>query len=219
MKVSLNQIEQTARKAARGAGYAWGLADDVGRALRWLHAYRLDGAHALAAHLDCIDGDDAGGNLAAPVALTGVWRAATGALDPLLTGASLADSVDALLGDAGAGDGVETAAIAHPLLAAAFIICAAESDDRAFEVTWQDCELHCARGRVRLSGAVEATVAPFMRCRLCDASFRGRAPRIGESTVDVDAWKTLQRHAGRTHVAATAASRLTGAGAGLRDND
>jgi len=218
MKVSLNQIEQTARKAARGAGYAWGLADDVGRALRWLHAYRLDGVRALAAHLDCIDAD-AGDNPAAPVVLTGVWRAAAGALDPLLTGASLTDSVDALLGDAGDGDGVETAAIAHPLLAAAFIICAAESDDRAFEVTWQGCELHCARGRVRLSGAVDATVAPFMRCRLCDASFHGRAPRIGESTVDVDAWETLQRHAGRTHVAATAASRLTGAGAGLRDND
>jgi len=102
--LSLNQVEHTARKAARAAGYAWGLADEVGRALRWLHAYRLPGASMLAAHLDCVGGDDGGGKFMGPESLTGVWRAAAGVLDPLLTGASLADSIDALLGGDGDGD-------------------------------------------------------------------------------------------------------------------
>lgn len=211
MKRSLNQIEQTARKAARGAGYAWGLAFDAGRAVRWLHAYGLNGAPALAAHLQA-----RGAAPAAPAALSGVWRAAAGALDPLATGASMSDCLDAMRRG---GRGLETAAIAYPLLAAGFIGCAAESEDAAFELTWRGCVLRCARGRVRIEGAaVEAEVAPGLRCRPCAANFRGRAPRIG-GTVAAGAWAILERHARRTHVAATSASRRTGAGAGLSDND
>ena len=219
MKVSLNQIEQTARKAARGAGLAWGLADEVGRAMRWLHTYGLNGAALLAAHLDGDGGDDFGGPPAAPLALTGVWRAAAGPLDPLVTGASISDCIDAM-----PRDGIQTAAIARPLLAAAFIGGAAESEGLAFEVTWRGCVLRCARGRVQVRGALDAALADCMHCRPAEpraGAFRGpfRAPRLGETTVDARAWSRLNRHARRTHVPATPASRQTGAGAGLRDND
>ena len=54
--LSLNQIEQTTRKAARGAGLAWGLADETGRAVRWLHAHGLPGVAALADWLESIGG-------------------------------------------------------------------------------------------------------------------------------------------------------------------
>lgn len=250
MKVSLNQIEQTARKAARGAGLAWGLADEVGRAMRWLHTYGLNGAALLAAHLDgvggggfgggdgldsgrpggdsggdgCGDGGDEagggpGGPPAAPLALTGVWRAAAGPLDPLVTGASISDCIDAM-----PRDGIQTAAIARPLLAAAFVGGAAESEGLAFEVTWRGGVLRCARGRVQVRGALDAALADCMHCRPAEPrapAFRGpfRAPRLGETTVDTRAWSRLNRHARRTHVPATPASRQTGAGAGLRDND
>ncbi|MDD9884917.1 MAG: DUF3726 domain-containing protein [Gammaproteobacteria bacterium] len=258
MKVSLNQIEQTARKAARGAGLAWGLADEVGRAMRWLHAYGLNGAALLAAHLDGDGGDGFGGGdgldsggpggpggdfggdgdneagggpgsgdgpgrnpgpPAAPLALTGVWRAAAGPLDPLATGASISDCIDAM-----PRGGIQTAAIARPLLAAAFVGGAAESEGLAFEVTWRGCVLRCARGRVQVRGALDAALADSMHCRPAEPrapAFRGpfRAPRLGETTVDAHAWSRLNRHARRTHVPATPASRQTGAGAGLRDND
>ena len=278
MKVSLNQIEQTARKAARGAGLAWGLADEVGRAMRWLHTYGLNGAALLAAHLDGVEGDDGGGDgldsgrpggdfggdggddfgdaagdgtgddsggdhgrkfggdgdneagggpgrnpgpPAAPLALTGVWRAAAGPLDPLATGASISDCIDAM-----PRGGIQTAAIARPLLAAAFVGGAAESEGLAFEVTWRGGVLRCARGRVQVRGALDAAFADCMHCRPAEPrapAFRGpfRAPRLGETTVDARAWSRLNRHARRTHVPATPASRQTGAGAGagLRDND
>lgn len=48
MSFSLNEVEATARKAARGAGYAWGMADEAGRAVRWLCAHGIDGCGALA---------------------------------------------------------------------------------------------------------------------------------------------------------------------------
>lgn len=227
MKVSLNQIEQTARKAARGAGLAWGLADEVGRAMRWLHTYGLNGATLLAAHLDGDGGDDGGdhgrnfggdggeeagsgpgsgdgpgrnpGPSAAPLALTGVWRAAAGPLDPLATGASISDCIDAM-----PRGGIQTAAIARPLLAAAFVGGAAESEGLAFEVTWRGGVLRCARGRVQVRGTADAAVAECMHCRPAEPrapAFRGpfRAPRLGETTVDARAWSRLNRHARRTH--------------------
>jgi len=220
VRVSLGQIEQMARKAARGAGFAWGLADQVGQAVRWLHTYALNGAPALAAHLDDCTCDGAPDYAArAPARLAGVWRAPIGPLDPLATGASMSDCIDAMPG------GIETAAIARPLLAAAFIGHAAHSEGLAFEVTWPGCVLSCARGRVRAGGpAVDAATAAFMRCRPCaphGPAFGGRcrAARIVETAVNAGVWARLEHHARRTHVSATAASRLAGAGAGLHDND
>ncbi len=36
MICSLNEIEALARKAARGGGMSWGLAEEAGKAVRWL---------------------------------------------------------------------------------------------------------------------------------------------------------------------------------------
>ena len=54
--VSLAEIDAMGRKAARGAGYAWGMAEEAGRAARWLAAYRLPGPQRLAALLATCDG-------------------------------------------------------------------------------------------------------------------------------------------------------------------
>ncbi len=48
MSWSLNEIEGLARKAARGSGLSWGLAEEAGKATRWLCAAGLPGADALA---------------------------------------------------------------------------------------------------------------------------------------------------------------------------
>lgn len=38
MSFALNEIEATAKRATRGAGYDWGLAEDASKAVRWLCA-------------------------------------------------------------------------------------------------------------------------------------------------------------------------------------
>jgi hypothetical protein len=47
MRVSLNEVETIAAKAARGAGYPWGLAEEAGMACRWLARYGFDWAGPL----------------------------------------------------------------------------------------------------------------------------------------------------------------------------
>lgn len=227
MICSLNQIEQTSRKAVRGAGLPWGLADDAGKAVRWLHTYGINGVAALAGLLVRYDFDGhLNGGEAAPASLSGVWRAPGGVLDPLLTGASLSDCLDRP-GDAR----IETGAIARPVLAAGFIGNVAEIADRAFTLTWPEVRLCCRRGGLWMEGAppaVEIASAGFLCCRQLDdqrctfqRDFAGRhrAPRIAEAEVEAAAWARLEQYAHRTYVEATDASRMAGAGAGLHDND
>lgn len=49
---SLGEITATGRKAAKGAGYSWGMADEAGRATAWLWEHGIDGISALADLLD-----------------------------------------------------------------------------------------------------------------------------------------------------------------------
>lgn len=54
---SLGEVTATGRKAAKGAGYSWGMADEAGRATAWLWAHGIDGITALA---DLLDNRDIG---------------------------------------------------------------------------------------------------------------------------------------------------------------
>ena len=89
MAFSLNEIEATCKRAARGAGLPWGLAEEAGKAARWLTARGLPGAEELAEVLARNDGKSYGD--LAPVSADGVWRAPAGRLCPIVTGAALCD--------------------------------------------------------------------------------------------------------------------------------
>lgn len=74
MTWSLNETEALCRKAARGAGMPWGLAEEAGRAARWLEDRGQAGAGALAK-------------------LLGRWNAGMTPRDcPVLAGAAMADA-------------------------------------------------------------------------------------------------------------------------------
>ena len=51
---SLGEIDALARKATRGAGYSWGIAEEAGKAVRWLSAYGFSGAETLAKYLSIV---------------------------------------------------------------------------------------------------------------------------------------------------------------------
>ena len=108
--LSLNETEALARKAARGAGLPWGLAEETGKAVRWLALRRLPSLALLADHLEANDGRAYAA--LAPEDEAGVWRAPSGRLCPLVVGCALLDRRHDLAG----GRTVETGPVAHPLL-------------------------------------------------------------------------------------------------------
>ena len=71
MSHSLNEIEALGKKAARGAGMPWGMAEEASKALRWLCAHGIDGMTHLARLLKRNDGMEHA--QIAPQTLTGWW--------------------------------------------------------------------------------------------------------------------------------------------------
>ena len=48
---TLAEVESYLRKAARACGLEWGIAEEAGKAARWLAAFNLPGPEIMLAHL------------------------------------------------------------------------------------------------------------------------------------------------------------------------
>lgn len=202
MSWSLGEARALAVKAARGAGLPWGLAEEAGFALRWLQARGLPGAQALAAYLE--------------------WRAAGGVTDtesgphcPLLLGAALADNGELPLP-------AELGQVGQPLLLAPALAWRAPPEGLVLH--WQNAELNIFR-HVAVAGNDASLFSVRADCRLVAAPASAGEPRrlpLSDGRIPeraAAAVAVLEQLAALTYAPASERSRLTGAGAGLDDND
>lgn len=217
MTFSLNEIEAMGKRAARGAGMEWGIAEEAGKTTRWLSAHGLPGPELLAELLTRNDGaayDDL-----APVLLDGRWRARTGWLCPLISGAALSDRAQ----DMAAGQNIALGPIVFPLLLAPYAARGATALGISIELAWEGVTLTISSdGGLSVDGESTTVVARKAEGVLCRRAGKpAAAPRAHEPgrAVEAEAWSRLNGFAQRTFAPATEASRLRGAGAGLTDND
>ena len=216
MSWSLNEVEGLARKAARGSGLSWGLADEAGKATRWLMAANLPGADMLAGLLHQNDGKDYGA--LCPASTTDTWAATDGPLCPLITGAVICDHA-ATLAD---GKDITLGQTSFPMMLLPFAAGAAQLTGRSIRIAWADTEAAVgpddALAFTNVTGAL-AEVVPDVRITATDA----HAPAVSKPVLRCDipeaTAKTLGALAHRTYAPDTPESRLAGAGAGLTDND
>jgi hypothetical protein len=191
----LAEVEATVRKAARGHGCPWGLAEEAGKAARWLVSHELPGETVMAAMLS--DRAECCCRSGAPCAI----KQAT----------ALADTASNLTAPV-------TVASEHPLLVLAQMGRAVDGLGTGVALEW---EAACARlGPSSL--AIEASgdlrqAADTMTCQP-DTPEQGVPPSPASRAVDSTAWATLDTLAKRILVPASDASRA-GAGAGNSDND
>ncbi len=213
---SLGEVEAMARKAARGAGLSWGMAEEAGWAARWLCAAGLDGCAALATALAALELSDPAAR--APAGLGSPWRAPSGELCALHAGALLSDAATFW-----AEEGVEMEAVAAPLLLLPFAAGAARCLRRPVALRWPETEALTDGTALELRGPPPAPAAAASRLRVAVAGPAGRIAtscrRRTRAAPDGDDWAFLEALAARTYAPATEASRLKGAGAGLSDND
>ena len=210
MNLSLNEVEATAKRAARGAGYPWGLAEEAAKATRWLCARGIDGCAVLAGLLTRRNGSE----LAAwSASTTGeVWTAKGGTLCPLATGAAISDRASELR----SGE-IHLKKVAEPLMLLPFLSQAALQLETIVTIAWpggtattDGCQISLVgepseaaeNPTVRIGGELGPANAP---CTRADPS---------RETLEI-----LNTFAHRTYAPATEESRLLGAGAGLSDND
>lgn len=218
---SLSEISALAQKAASGAGMFWGLAEETGRAVRWLEAHELPGL-AMLAELLVLNDAKPYADLAA-VSTTEIWQAQRGDLCPIITGTALSDRVTWFR----EGDALELAGTSYPLLLLPFIARVAEVVERPLTLAWSGMEIRCTQTALIMLGSVE-NLGVHRAERVIISKPQHSQDQNGQSiksthtgavTVATSVWQNLEAFAHRTYVPASAASRQSGAGAGLIDND
>lgn len=209
MNLSLNEVEALARKAARGAGYPWGLAEEAARATRWLCAHDVDGCRELAGLLAASDGADLRDRAPVP---GNAWAARGGRLCPIATGAALSDRAGSL-GEAG----LRFENVVHPVMLVPFAGQCARQRGTVIALSWEGVVATTDGTGLCLAGATAATVASVTLTT--GAELGHRRSRRSRASPDPSCYRDLHAFACRTYAPATDESRLKGAGAGLRDAD
>jgi len=215
MRCSLNEIETMGKRAARGGGMSWGLADEAGKATRWLAAHGMPGPHVLADLLARHDGTAQLDRL--PAADEGQWSATGGELCPIATGAAFCDRAGKLT----TGHEIKTAAMAHPILLAFHIAGAAKLTGSVLKLEWPGVVMVFSPEGVAITDSGEALLASTVSEVRCSKGDRpAKVLPLDGSGHDVteQIWERLGTFANRTFAPATEESRLTGAGAGLIDD-
>lgn len=217
MNWSLNEIESLARRAARGAGLDWGLAEEAGKAVRWLSAAGWPGGEALAALLEARD--QSGQIAPRPEIADGRWRSQRGPLCPIATGAALGDRAAEIATD----KGMILGPVAQPILLVPFIASSADATGTPLRIGWPGAVVSRGDGETRadITDRAALTLAQTDEVIITPghASGGGRITRAWRGDMAQEAAKTLADFASRTYAPATPESRLSGAGAGLTDND
>jgi len=185
MSWSLGEIQALTTKAARGAGFPWGVADEAGWAVRWLASCGLPGAKAMAKVLENPDRDTC----------------------PLTLGIAVADAqqLDLLNGKS----------LTQPLIIMPFLGRAAGLDQVCVQI--EDLTFNVAKNGTDL--AYDLPKQAQLNVAKVPHGLQSTPRKHRIETIANDALATLQDLAQRTYAPATEASRISGAGAGLTDND
>lgn len=139
--LSQNETESLCLKAARGAGFSWGLAEEAGFAAGWLAARGLDATPQLLALL--MRKLQTAANFGTPVPQPGHWRAAGQApLCPIILGSALVDSARLAAGPCSRDTQLDP--VAAPILLLPFLARAAHICGKPLAAIWPEGHLQIA---------------------------------------------------------------------------
>lgn len=216
---SLNEVRARAKLAAKGAGYSWGMAEEVSRSIYWLVSRGLPGPAMLAALLDSIPEEGAVCDYS-PKSLNTTVQSTQDWLCPI-AGGCMATDVFSVLPEQGE---LQFNAVRCPLLLTPFIAEIAAESNVIVELQAGEDRLVTDGSILRYSSEqllLEEQVSQ-LSCRVLNRldETGGYTSSPTERVVVVKAvWDRLDVYARKTYAPATDASRLLGAGAGLHDND
>jgi hypothetical protein len=202
--LSLTEIEALCRKAARGAGCPWGMAEEAGKAARWLAGHGLPGPESLAALLDtprnCRCGEDDSGPGCA-----------------LALGTRLTDDAETIV-NRGA---IDFGTVSHPLLMVAQAGYVAAALNVPLTIGWEGFRATCSPAGLSLECAEARDEPAAMGVAVALSASPGtpRPPEARARAVTAVALERLERLAALTYAPATDASRTSGAGASNLDKE
>ncbi len=198
MIVSQGEIEAAVLKGTRGAGHAWGVAEEAGKAARWLAARRLP----------CLE------------MIVPLLEAGPAEVCPLAIGTGLADLPREAVSQART-----IAGVAAPLLLLPFLAWVAKATATAVSVTWPGVRVRLdAKGEIADLAAeagalarspVTVTIGPAA----APPGFGAIGVTRGGVAVDDGLWTRLDALVVLTYVPESEESRRRGAGAVALEED
>jgi hypothetical protein len=218
--LSRNETESLCMKAARGAGFSWGMAEEVGFATGWLAAQGIDGTAALLEMLTRKLARPA--IFGRPISVPGHWQTFDDSpLCPIQLGVALIDRAaieDGPFSQVTLLDPVET-----PLLLLPFLVRAAQISQRSLTLDWQGGRLAITPDGTFNRQAAVAWIDPnVLAMKITTASNVSVEPLSTDPahlpSILASTMNGLGALALRTTVPATNASR-SGAGSATADND
>ncbi len=207
MNFSFGEFRSLTATAFRGAGYSWGLTEDAAYASMRLAEFDIDAGAAVARLLTRSDGVDK-----VELMPTMKWESVGDMLCPICVGTAIIDL--------GVCPDVPLRNLIEPILLAPFLLSMAESESGSggYLMQWQGGYCEISQLGISLEGAVPEQGA--------DITITEQSPspsldlvRSYRVELDVETEEVLHTFAYRTYAPATKESRLTGAGAGLLDED
>lgn len=208
MNLSLPEVSSLAKRAARGAGYSWGLAEEAGKSTCWLCSYDLDGVRQLSLLLE----QGLLGSDHRPQVKNPFWQGAD-VLCPLITGSYMSDTAAGL-----SQSGIEIRNIALPILLFPFVASIAIRREKNYSILCDDVVVAVFDGSAVNVGNLLPDYASVLTLISAGSMDSSNEPQF-RATVETGSLTVLNRYAAKTFAPVSEQSRLLGAGAGLSDND
>lgn len=203
--LTLSEIESSALKAARGAGMAWGMAEEAAFAARWLAAQGVDGLTLLAHHLTR--------TTTPPTYHNHRWHAATGGhLCPIAAGTALSDHFH--LPEGPMAHPVDLLDLSAPALILPFLASAAARSGTVVIAQWPNCTAVLTSGTLALTGRDHLLTDLATRVTITAAQPQGSTIHPGVPPATEHLLQTLVQ---RTYVPASDQSRRGAGGSGTDD--
>lgn len=204
MNLSLGELQSLVAKAFRGAGYPWGLTEDVAFAARRLGEQGLPVAEMAVRLLRHVDGSETGDLMP-----NSDWQGSGSALCPICVGVVISDQsgCDELCLDA----------VFEPAFLAPFLASTLSASGGGYVIAWDDGSCQVSPASTQMFGELPRGSAEVRITRTDDVA--AGSERHSRVELDDATFEALAGYAHRVYAPATEASRLAGAGAGTTDND
>lgn len=214
--LSRGEVESLCLKAARGAGMAWGLAEEAGFSAGWLWARGFDGTQRLLDHLLAMQ--ISSGYNKSPLVMPRHWQAPEeGRLCPILLGVTLCDYMRLPEGLVMSGP-LLVGPVNQPLLVLPFLAAMAAKMNKPVCMAWQgEFVLVTSEGELVSSVAYPVFEEGLFEVSIAESVSYGIQP-TGRHAVRDTTLSMLNDFAIKTTVMISDQSRAD-AGAGIEDND
>jgi len=201
---TLSEIDTTSKRAARGAGFSWGIAEEVGKNMRLLELFGLPGIKNLNQFLK----DYKEKQFQKVTLISDTNNANKYPFCPIILGVNFIDQVNLL----DKKINIQISNVAFPLLFLPFVSRASEMIGKRIFLKIEEKEFLLNLNQSIYSNYLKNEILEV--CNTINISFIENSNSFNENE-----WKELYKLSEDTFVEETESLKISGAGAGLTDND